>query len=89
VPTAFLAGPPFLYVYRFHGTNTWARDHHLMLARQFCEPRSRLISEKSALRQLFGDIDVGLSETSMVDGDGIVYRVRGPVKPVVPSTRRS
>jgi glycosyltransferase involved in cell wall biosynthesis len=77
VPTVFLPGPPFLYVYRFHGTNTWARDHHLTLARQYCEPRSRLVAEQTALRQLFGDIDVGLSETNMADRDGLVYSVRG------------
>src|SRR4051794_22506421 len=77
-PTVFLAAPPLLYVYRFHGCNTWQRDHHLMLARRFCEPRARLLRDRPAVCDLLGQVGLGLPATSVADAEGVVFRVRDP-----------
>jgi glycosyltransferase involved in cell wall biosynthesis len=74
-PVAFLAAPPLLYLYRYHGCNTWQREHHLMLARRFCEPRTRLLRDRPAIGDLLGQVELGLSPTSLADAEGVVFRV--------------
>jgi glycosyltransferase involved in cell wall biosynthesis len=73
--TEYLAAPPLLYVYRFHGHNTWKREHHLMLARRFCEPQEKLLGMRSAVCELVGAVDFGLLEAKLAGSDGVAYTV--------------
>jgi hypothetical protein len=89
VPTRFLAAPPFLYVYRFHGTNTFHREHHARLAARFCEGGARLQSQRAELTRCLQAFDLGLDETEVVDGQGVAFRVgSGDGPPASPTYHR-
>jgi glycosyltransferase involved in cell wall biosynthesis len=72
---ALLRAPPFLYVYRFHGTNTFNLAHHAGLAARFCEPRGRLVEQRAALIDSLSGLDLGLTHLTMFDGAGGVFRL--------------
>jgi glycosyltransferase involved in cell wall biosynthesis len=73
---AYLAAPPFLYIYRFHGANTWQLDHHTMLAEGFCEPRERLVEHQAALLGSLQELDPGLPGLMMSDQRGVAFGLR-------------
>jgi glycosyltransferase involved in cell wall biosynthesis len=77
VPTTFLPAPPFLYVYRFHGANTWDQGHHAFLANRFCERRPRLMAEKENLSEALLTADLGVPVVTMVDCEGPVFAIGG------------
>jgi glycosyltransferase involved in cell wall biosynthesis len=72
----YLKAPPFLYIYRFHGANTWQLDHHAMLAGRFCEPRERLLEHQPALLSSLRGLDLGVSQLLLADQKGLAYGVR-------------
>jgi glycosyltransferase involved in cell wall biosynthesis len=71
----FLAAPPFLYVYRFHGTNTFHHERHATLARQFSEEGAHLQNHRAPISACLQALDVGLEETRVVDRQGMAFRV--------------
>jgi hypothetical protein len=85
-----LPAPPLLYVYRFHGANTWQRRHHALVASQLGRPREGLQRDRAALEASLAEMDLGIQEVTMVDADGPVFTVpsRGPA-PTEARSRRS
>ncbi len=77
VPTHFLAAPPFLYVYRFHGANTFQHEHHAMLAARFCEGGARLQQHRAEISRCLQALDPGLSRTAVVDRRGVAFHLAG------------
>ena len=75
VSTRFLTAPPFLYVYRYHGANTFRHEHHAMLAQRFCEGGARLRGQEAELSRCLRELEVGLEETVFVDRQGIAFHV--------------
>jgi hypothetical protein len=75
VPVAYLGGPPFLYMYRFHGANTFPRAHHAFLANRFCEGRHRILDERKALSDALRTLASDLPLVTMSDSDGDVFTV--------------
>ena len=71
-----LQAPPFLYIYRFHGANTWQLEHHAMLAGRFCEPRERLLEHQAGLLSSLNGLDLGVPQLLMGDAKGLAYGVR-------------
>ena len=74
----YLRAPPFpfLYIYRFHGTNTWQLEHHAMLAGRFCESRERLMEHQPGLLSSLAGLDLGVPQLLMADQKGLAYGVR-------------
>jgi glycosyltransferase involved in cell wall biosynthesis len=70
VPVEFLAASPALYGYRFHGRNTFGLQHHLTLARRFCEPRDRVREMQLHLLQGMRELELDPQRLQLVDGDG-------------------
>jgi glycosyltransferase involved in cell wall biosynthesis len=50
VPVASLAGAGHLYLYEYHGRNTFSREHHLHIS-NFRKPAAHLVAQAAALRE--------------------------------------
>jgi glycosyltransferase involved in cell wall biosynthesis len=78
VKTEVLDAPPYLYGYTFHGQNTFALDHHLMLAHRFCESRQVVLPRVQELWP--GLLELGLdgNRVQLMDSQGPFFPPPGP-----------
>jgi glycosyltransferase involved in cell wall biosynthesis len=68
-----LAGAPHLYVYVSHGANTWADDHHWMLARELSISRALLRRREAQLREGLRPFDFGPGEVTVQGYNGAAF----------------
>ncbi len=66
-----LDSPPFLYVYVFHGGNTWNNSHHLRLARAASVSRRRIISQHVPLFSGLQEAGLNIQDLSFADSRGM------------------
>jgi glycosyltransferase involved in cell wall biosynthesis len=68
-----LAGAPHLYVYVSHGINTWAADHHRMLATKLALSQGLLRRREAQLRQGLEPFDFGPGTVVVQGNNGAAF----------------
>lgn len=72
-----LAGAPHLYVYVSHGGNTWADDHHEMLATRLGISRGLLLRREAQLREGLRPFDFGPGGVTVQGNNGPAFTLGG------------
>lgn len=75
VAVAVIDTAPELYVYRFHGANTWAREHHLGLVARHGSLRAELAADELQLAAGLRDVFLEEDSVSVEGSDGPAFRV--------------
>jgi glycosyltransferase involved in cell wall biosynthesis len=70
---ALIEGAPDLFVYVSHGANTWAADHHRMLARELGLSRGLLRRRADAVAASLGRIEIGDEPASVMGSNGLAF----------------
>jgi glycosyltransferase involved in cell wall biosynthesis len=68
-----LAGAPHLFVYVSHGANTYADDHHRMLARELAVSRGLLLRREAQLREGIATFDFGPGKVTVQGYNGAAF----------------
>ncbi|MGP0094544.1 MAG: glycosyltransferase [Xanthobacteraceae bacterium] len=68
-----LAGLPHLFVYVSHGKNSWADDHHRMLATRLGVSQGLLRRREAALRQGLATFDFGPGDVTVQGSNGSAF----------------
>jgi glycosyltransferase involved in cell wall biosynthesis len=76
VPTESLRAPPFLYLYRFHGKNTWHLEQHQMVAIRFSAMKQRLLADRDMLAGSLESLGIDPRGVTMADATGPLYSWR-------------
>lgn len=72
----YLAGAPYLYVYTFHGGNTYAEAHHRMLAGSLSISRG-LLQKRQAMFDNLACFDLGPDPVDVVGNNGLAFQLTG------------
>ena len=70
-----LAEAPHLFAYVSHGANSWAADHHGMLARELAISRGLLMRRETSLRQGLPRLDLGQGAIQVCGANGPAFIV--------------
>jgi glycosyltransferase involved in cell wall biosynthesis len=73
---AHLAGRPYLYVYVYHGSNTYDAGHHRILARSLCISRGLLQRRRSVFDEL-ACLDLGEHAIDVIGNNGPAFQIPG------------
>jgi glycosyltransferase involved in cell wall biosynthesis len=80
---ALIEGTPDLFVYVSHGANTWAQDHHRMLARELGLSRGLLQRRADAITASLNRIDIGDEPASVMGSNGVAFTWHPPDRELV------
>lgn len=72
-----MAGAPHLYVYVFHGANTWAENHHAAFARDLTVGQARLRRHEALLRRGLSAFDFGSGDVAVTGPQGVAFALAG------------
>jgi glycosyltransferase involved in cell wall biosynthesis len=75
VPVFVLEGAPHLFVYRFHGGNTWAREHHEGMVSRYGASRTALLAAQGALSSALRDVLLEAQEVRVDGADGTAFSI--------------
>jgi glycosyltransferase involved in cell wall biosynthesis len=64
---AVLDAPPFLYLYHFHGNNTWSLNHHMAIAEKSAVSMKKIRSDKSRLIRGIREAGLKLNQMRISD----------------------
>lgn len=70
-----LADAPHLFAYVSHGANSWAADHHGMLARELAISRGLLLRRETKLREGLARLALGAGEIQVCGANGPAFVV--------------
>lgn len=73
-----VSGQPYLYTYRFHGANTWNREHHVRLAGRLALPREDVDAAWTALERELVRLPLGPAPIDVMGRDGLLRRWTPP-----------
>jgi glycosyltransferase involved in cell wall biosynthesis len=68
-----MPSPSYLYVYIYHGGNTWAAEHHRMLADRLAISRGLLLRREAELREGLGAYDFGAGAVTVCGSNGPAF----------------
>lgn len=72
MPVAALQGAGHLYLYRYHGRNTYSREHHLSLGTERARPNAQLFRDFGKLQEAVQHYPIA-RPCSVVGRDGLAF----------------
>jgi glycosyltransferase involved in cell wall biosynthesis len=69
---------PHIYVYVYHGGNTWDYEHHRRLAMQLSPPHASIVANRRAIESRLGDLDMPKGTIHVMSRNGLAFRWTKP-----------
>jgi glycosyltransferase involved in cell wall biosynthesis len=73
---AFFSNPADLYIYVYHGHNTFDMEHHKFLASRFCEPREYMTAHRAEIQAVLNNGGLPSDALIVMDQRGVAWSWR-------------